>query len=151
MSITFTTGEVRPQSDVARHVREPAVQLDGVAPRGAAEQARLARVGPEQAEQDADGGRLAGPVGPEEAVDLARRHLEIQAVESPRLPNVFTKSLISMASLTGHTVRSAAAIGQAAEVAAQPDRSALLVERMVVLRNSGVHHHVRCHRDAAPE
>ena len=69
------------------------MQLDGVGPRVAAEQARLARVGPEQAQQDADGGRLAGPVGPEEAVDLAGRHLQIQAVESPRRPERLHQTL----------------------------------------------------------
>ena len=36
----LAAAELRPQGDVARHVREPAVQRDGVAPRIAAEQRR---------------------------------------------------------------------------------------------------------------
>jgi hypothetical protein len=60
------------------------VQRDGVAPRIAAEQADTAGVGAEQAEQDADGGRLAGPVRPEEAVHLAGLHLEVEPVQRPR-------------------------------------------------------------------
>jgi hypothetical protein len=54
---------------------------DGVAPGVAAEQRGLARVGAEQAEQDPDGGRLAGAVGAEEAVDLAGGDLELELVE----------------------------------------------------------------------
>ena len=57
------------------------MQLDGVAPRVAAEQADLAGVGAQEAEQDADGGRLAGAVGTEEAVHLAGRDGQVEPVE----------------------------------------------------------------------
>jgi hypothetical protein len=73
--------QLGPQVDVARHVRQAAVELDGVAPGIAAQQGELAGVGAEQAEQDPDRGRLAGAVRSEEAVDRARRDVEVQAVE----------------------------------------------------------------------
>ena len=57
------------------------MQLDGVRPRIAAQQADLAGVGAQEAEQDADGGRLARAVGTEEAVHLARLHGEVESVE----------------------------------------------------------------------
>ena len=67
---------------VAGYVGEPAVQRDRVAPRVAAEQLDGAAVGAQQAEQDPDGGGLAGAVGAEEAVHLARGHGEVEAVQS---------------------------------------------------------------------
>ena len=42
---------------------------------------RAARRGRQQRGEHVDGGRLAGAVGPEEAVDLARRDLEVDAVD----------------------------------------------------------------------
>ena len=77
----LAAGEVGPQVDVAGHVGEPAVELDGVGPRVAAQQADLAGVGAQEAEQDADGGRLAGAVGTEEAVHLARLDGQVEPVE----------------------------------------------------------------------
>jgi hypothetical protein len=73
--------QVRPQRDVARHVREPPVQRDGVAPRVAAQQPDVAGVGAQQAEQHADRRRLPRAVGPEEPVHLAGRDVEVEAVE----------------------------------------------------------------------
>jgi hypothetical protein len=40
-----------------------------------------AATGTDQAEEHADGGGLAGPVGPDEAGDRASRHVEVQAVD----------------------------------------------------------------------
>ena len=77
----LAAGQVRPQVDVAGDVGEPAVQRDRVAPRVAAEQRDRAGVGAQQPEQDADRRRLARAVGPEEAVDLALRDLEVEPVE----------------------------------------------------------------------
>ena len=57
------------------------MQLGRLAPRVAVEHRGRARVGAEQAEQHPDGRRLAGAVGPEEAVHLARLDLEVEAVE----------------------------------------------------------------------
>ncbi len=54
------SGQVRPEADVAGHVREPAVEGDGVRPGVAAEQPHAAGVHPQQAEQHARGGGLAG-------------------------------------------------------------------------------------------
>ena len=73
--------QVGPQRDVAGDVGEAAVEGDGVVPRVAVEQGGVARVGPQQAEQNPDGGGLPGAVGPEEAVDLARGDLEVEVVE----------------------------------------------------------------------
>ena len=60
------------------------MELDGVAPRVAAEQLDPAAVRPQQAEQHPDRGRLAGTVGPEEAVHLAGGDAKIQTVERLR-------------------------------------------------------------------
>jgi hypothetical protein len=62
------------------------VQLGGVAPGVAAEQPDLSRVGPQEAEDDPDGGGLAGAVGAEEAVHLAGGDGEVEPVERPRPP-----------------------------------------------------------------
>ena len=77
----LAAGEVRPQRHLAGHVGQAAVQPLHVAPGIAAEQPRHAGVGAQQAEQDADRGRLAGAVRAEQAVDLAGPHLEVEAVE----------------------------------------------------------------------
>ena len=77
----LAAGERRPQVDVAGHVGQPAVQRRRVAPRVAAEQPHRAGVRPQQAEQHPDRGRLAGAVGPQEAVHLAGADLEVQPVE----------------------------------------------------------------------
>ena len=69
-------------SDVlAADVGQPAVDGHGVAPAVESEQLGRARGGPDQAEQQADGGRLAGPVGPEVADHLAGGHLEVEVDE----------------------------------------------------------------------
>jgi hypothetical protein len=57
------------------------VQLDRVAPRVAAEQSDLAAVLAQQAEQDADGRRLARTVRSQEGMHLAGANLEIEAVK----------------------------------------------------------------------
>ena len=57
------------------------MQRFDIRPRVAAEQPGGAGVGPQQAEQDAEGGRLPGAVGPEEAVHLALLDLEVEPVE----------------------------------------------------------------------
>ncbi|NYH51241.1 hypothetical protein HNR06_000830 [Nocardiopsis arvandica] len=82
----LTAGEVGPQLHVARHVGQPAVQCDGVAPRVAAEHRGGAAVGADEAEQDPDGGGLARAVGAEEAVDLSGTHGEVEAVQGPCRP-----------------------------------------------------------------
>jgi len=73
--------QLRPQADVARHVRQPPVQGYGVAPGIAAQQPDLARVCPQQSEQHTDGRGLAGAVGAEEAVHLTRGDVQIQPVQ----------------------------------------------------------------------
>ena len=77
----LAAGEVRPQADVAGHVGDAMVQLDGIEPGVAAEESDVAAVVAQQAEQRADGDRLAGPVGAEVAVHLAGAHLDVQPVE----------------------------------------------------------------------
>jgi hypothetical protein len=57
------------------------VQGDGVAPGIAAEQLGASGVGPQQAEQDADGGGLPSPVGTQEAMDFAGPDDQIQTVQ----------------------------------------------------------------------
>ena len=94
----LAAGEVGPEVHVAGDVREPPVQRDRVAPRVAAEQARRARVGAQQAEQHADRRRLARAVRPEEAVDLAAARPSRSSPSRARVgPNVLTRPEISIA------------------------------------------------------
>jgi hypothetical protein len=79
----LAAGEVGPQRDVAGHVRQPPVQRGRVAPRVAAQQPRGTPVGAQQAQQDPDGGGLAGSVGAEEAVHLPGAHGEVEPVQGP--------------------------------------------------------------------
>ena len=82
----LAAGEVGPQVHVAGHVGQPAVQLGGLAPRVAAEQPDLARVLAQQAEQHPDGRGLAGAVGAEEAVHLARATVRSSPSRARTLP-----------------------------------------------------------------
>ncbi len=77
----LATAQVGPQLDVARHVGETLVRLDGTVPRVQAEHAHGAGVGPQQTEQDPQGGGLAGPVGAEEAVHLSGTDGQVESVE----------------------------------------------------------------------
>jgi hypothetical protein len=82
----LAAGQGRPQRDVAGHVGQAAVERGGLAPGVAAEKLGRAAVGAQEAEEDPEGGGLAGPVRAEEAVDLAAGHLEVEAVERARAP-----------------------------------------------------------------
>ena len=84
----LAAGQVRPQRDVAGHVGEPPVQGGRLPPRIAAEQARGAGVGAQQAEQDPQGRRLAGAVRPQEAVHLTVGHGQVEPVQRARLAEV---------------------------------------------------------------
>ena len=75
------------------------MQLGRVAPRVAAEEPDAAAVGAQQPEQHPDRGGLAGAVGAEEAVHLARRGLQVEPVEGRKSPNRLTRPVISMTSL----------------------------------------------------
>ena len=77
-------GQVRPQTDLAGHVRQPAMQLDGVAPGVLPQQFDLAGVGSKQAKQDANGRGLARAVRAEKPVDLAGLDRQVETVESAR-------------------------------------------------------------------
>jgi len=79
----LAAGEVRPQGDVTGHVGQAPVQGSCVAPGVAAQQARTTRVRVQQPEQHPQGGGLAGPVGAEEAVHLARGNGEVEVVQGP--------------------------------------------------------------------
>ena len=80
----LAAGQVGPQVHVARDVGEPAVQVGRVLPRVPTEQSHLAGVGAQQAEQDSEGGGLAGAVGAEEAVHLPPSYLQVETVEGER-------------------------------------------------------------------
>ena len=83
-------GEVRQQfarglsaidDEVAGQVTEAPAQRRSPLARVLPEHRRAAAGRADEVHQDADGGRLAGPVGTEEAVDLPLADLEIEAVE----------------------------------------------------------------------
>src|SRR5947208_16348467 len=72
--------------EVARQVPDPPAQRHAVPAWVAAEQLDPAGGGPDQVEQDADRGGLAGTVGPEEAVDLAGVDGQVKAGQAASLP-----------------------------------------------------------------
>ena len=82
----LAAGEVRPDRDVARHVRDATVQCGGLGPRVAAEERRLASRRTGQPQQDAERGGLPGAVRSEEAVDLAGVDREVESVEGDGAP-----------------------------------------------------------------
>src|SRR5690606_21288551 len=63
-------------------------QLRRVRPRGSAEHTHLTAVGPAQALDDLQRGRLPGPVGPEDAEELARLDPETHPVDGADLPGL---------------------------------------------------------------
>ena len=67
------------------------MQFDGLAPRIAPEQPRRAAIGAEQAEQNPDCGGFPGPVRPEEAVHLAGRDRQVEAIERESLAEGFAQ------------------------------------------------------------
>ena len=67
----LAAGEPGPEHDVAREEADVAPPRDVAGRQPAAEHGDLAAVGPEQSEQEPDGGRLPRAVGAEEAEDLA--------------------------------------------------------------------------------
>ena len=73
--------EVFVQRELLRHVADAALQRLGVARDLVAEHVDLAGGRVQQAAEHADRRRLAGAVRPEEAVDLAPAHREIEAVD----------------------------------------------------------------------
>ena len=99
----LAAGEVRPQADVTGHVREAAVQVDGVAPRIAAQHGRRSGVGAQQPEQHPDRRGLAGAVRAEEAVHLARPHRQVEPVERARRAERLDEALHS--NCIGHDLR----------------------------------------------
>ena len=64
-------GEPRPERDIAGDIGEPFVERRRLAPRVTPEELDVPAAGTDEAEDDPDRGRLARPVGAEEAVDLA--------------------------------------------------------------------------------
>ena len=80
----LTAGQIRPQADVSGHIRQPAMQLDGVAPRVLTKQFDIAGVGAKQAEQDANGRGLARAVRTEKPVDLTDLDRQVETVERAR-------------------------------------------------------------------
>jgi hypothetical protein len=71
-------GELPGHADAAAH--GVGVALDIVS-----QHAGFARIGPQQRRQDADGGRLAGAVGPQQPVDAAGGHEQIEPVDRARV------------------------------------------------------------------
>jgi hypothetical protein len=65
--------------EVAGQIADPPAQGDAVGPRVEPEHPDVAGGGPDQVEQDADGGGLAGAVGAQEAVHLTGPDLQVEA------------------------------------------------------------------------
>ena len=78
-------GEVRIQTQLTGQVAAARLDRQGVAAAVQPEDERAAFRGPDEVQQHADGGRLAGPVGAEEAEDLARPDLEVEPDDAAAL------------------------------------------------------------------
>ncbi len=85
--------EILIQAEALRHVADLALDLVGVAADVVAEAGALAAVRRQQAAQHADGGGLAGAVGPEEAVDRAALHLHRQVMHDLAAAERFRQAL----------------------------------------------------------
>jgi hypothetical protein len=79
----LTAAEVGPQAHVSRDVRQAAMQVGRASPGILVEKAHLPGVLADQTQQDPQGGGLAGAVGAEEPVHLARPDREVEAVQRP--------------------------------------------------------------------
>jgi hypothetical protein len=80
----LTAGKARPERDLVRHIRQPAVQGNGIRPRVPAQQPHLPSVGAQQTEHDPDRRGLARPDGPKEAVHLALTDGQVEAIQRTR-------------------------------------------------------------------
>ena len=75
-------GEIRVDRQLARKIANPPPRLEGVAPAVEAEHARASARRSQQVEQQPDRRRLAGAVGAEEPVDLARQDFERELLDT---------------------------------------------------------------------
>ena len=80
----LATGGIGPEGDVARHVGQACVELGDVRPRVETEHACVPPIGAHGSQQDSQGRGLAGAVGSEEAVHLARLDRQVEPVERCR-------------------------------------------------------------------
>ena len=74
----LAAGEVRVEAQLAGQVAAARLDRQGLAAAVPAEHESAAGRRPDQVQQDPDGGGLAGPVGAEEAEDLAAADLQVQ-------------------------------------------------------------------------
>ncbi len=82
----LAAGQVRPQCHVPGDVGQPAVQGRYVTPGVQSQHPDGTGIGAQQAQQQPQGGGLAGPVGAQETVHLAGGHVEVQAVQGRHGP-----------------------------------------------------------------
>jgi hypothetical protein len=82
----FLGGEVIVQGELLRHVPELLPQVLRAQLALLARQLHLARARLEEAAEHLDGGRLAGAVGAQKAVDLAVAHLEVDPADGLEVP-----------------------------------------------------------------
>jgi hypothetical protein len=87
----LATGEVAVEGDVGGQVADAAADLERIDVTVQPEQLRAPRCGVVQVEKAADGGRLAGAVGPEEAEDLARTNLEAERIDGGEVAEVLAE------------------------------------------------------------
>ena len=85
----LATRQPGPERDIAGDVREPGMEGRRLAPRVGAEELDETAAGTDEPEEDPDRCRLAGSIRAEEAVDLARGNVEVEAVEGLDLPERF--------------------------------------------------------------
>ena len=89
----LAAGQGWPQRDIAGHIGDLTVQGDGIGPRVASQYPHRPAVTAGQAEQDPDGGGLAGTIGAEEAVHLTLAHGHVESVQRLRAAESFTQAL----------------------------------------------------------
>ena len=88
----LAAGQGRPQRHITGNIGDLPVDDRGLSPRLAAQHSHASVVGPVEPQQDTDRCGLTRPVGTEEAVDAARLHLQVQAIERPEVPEVLDQT-----------------------------------------------------------
>src|SRR5690606_3454521 len=85
-------GEVAEQRELLGHVADAAAQRLGLLGDAQAQYFDLALGGREQAAEHADGGRLAGAVGTEKAVDAGARHRQVDVVDGEQVAEALAQA-----------------------------------------------------------
>src|SRR5258706_385687 len=118
--------QVFPERETLRHVTDFALDIGRLRHHVVAQAGAAARIGREQAADHADRGRFAAAVRPEEAEDLAARHLEAQVAHHMLVAEALVQALDVDGQLGGHcTVTSSGCPGLSLSASAGSGRASI--------------------------